>query len=151
LVLKMDNKGVSPVVGTILLIAITVALAAIVATLVSGLGGRGAPPSVMLTVSAKNTEATNNTLQLTLSHNGGDDLQLKDLTVRVTSADGSVVIDNAALGTGTFSVGGTQLVQFANAAGSGNFSANSIITVYVIHNPSKQKLFSSSAIVVQAA
>jgi flagellin-like protein len=39
----MDKDGVSPVVGTILLIAITVALAAIVAMLISGLGGRGAP------------------------------------------------------------------------------------------------------------
>ena len=47
-----DKKGVSPVVGTILLIAITVALAAIVATLVSGLGGRGTPPSAMLQVTA---------------------------------------------------------------------------------------------------
>jgi flagellin-like protein len=50
---EKEIRGVSPVVGTILLIAITVALAAVVATLVSGLGGRGAPPSAMLTVTAE--------------------------------------------------------------------------------------------------
>ena len=56
---KMEQKGVSPVVGTILLIAITVALAAVVATLVSGLGGRGTPPSAMLTVVADENENAN--------------------------------------------------------------------------------------------
>jgi len=39
----MHKEGVSPVVGTILLVAITVALAAVIAILVSGLGGQGAP------------------------------------------------------------------------------------------------------------
>jgi preprotein translocase subunit SecG len=39
----MDKDGASSRVGTILLITVTVALAAIVAILVSGLGGRGAP------------------------------------------------------------------------------------------------------------
>jgi flagellin-like protein len=39
----MNKLGVSPIVGTVLLVAIVVALAAIVAILVSGLGGGGAP------------------------------------------------------------------------------------------------------------
>jgi flagellin-like protein len=151
----MDNKAVSPVVGTILLIAITVALAAIVATLVSGLGGRGAPPSVMLTVTAKNTAITDSTLVVTLSHNGGDDLQLKDLTVKAINSNGSVILDNSALdvgvSSGTFSVGSTDTVKFTTATTSNNFNSGNIVTVYVIHNPSKQKLFSSSTILVASA
>jgi flagellin-like protein len=147
----MDNKGVSPVVGTILLIAITVALAAIVATLVSGLGGRGAPPSVMLTVTAKDTSGTGTDFAVSISHNGGDDLQLKDLTVEAISST-NVVISNSALGAGTFSVGQTLPVSTWNSANQpdNSFKQGQIVTVYVIHNPSKQKLFSSSTIIVQS-
>jgi flagellin-like protein len=151
---KMDNRAVSPVVGTILLIAITVALAAIVATLVSGLGGRGAPPSVMLTVTAaeENHAGDTNWVKLTISHQGGDDLNIKDLNVQGTDNLGNPVSMTYANGlltlsgtTGTtLSVGGTMIAEY-------NYKANpstQTITVYVIHNPSKQKLFSSSAITV---
>lgn len=149
----MDKRAVSPVVGTILLIAITVALAAIVATLVSGLGGRGAPPSVMLTVSASNSGITDNGLLVTLRHEGGDDLQLKDIAVRAISGDVTMEC-NPVLTSGTFTVGGTQNVYAWKTITGGtvstenNFNKDNIITVYVIHNPSKQKLFSSSNIKV---
>jgi flagellin-like protein len=150
--LKMDKRAVSPVVGTILLIAITVALAAIVATLVSGLGGRGAPPSAMLTVKAENAGATS--IEILLSHEGGDDLNLNDITLSATdSSDGHmqnilgktlITSDN----TLTLSVGDTATATYSVGSGIG---VGSTITVYVIHGPSKQKIFSSSSIVVQQA
>jgi flagellin-like protein len=145
--LKMDNKGVSPVVGTILLIAITVALAAIVATLVSGLGGRGAPPSVMLTVGAKGDNQGKVTL--TISHNGGDDLTVTDLKIQAENSDGSmytIPLDNFSKKTGTLSVGDTMTATYI--WNSENSATGQVIQVFVIHNPSKQKLFSSSAITV---
>lgn len=37
--MKMDEKGVSPVIGVILMVAITVILAAVIASFVFGLGG----------------------------------------------------------------------------------------------------------------
>jgi flagellin-like protein len=144
----MDNKAVSPVVGTILLIAITVALAAIVATLVSGLGGRGAPPSVMLTVTAKEN-ALDNYVILTVSHNGGDDLTLTDLKVEGSSIDNIMTqvtsFTNVVSGATTLTVGGTAVGSYY----FGGNPTNAVITVYVIHNPSKQKLFSSASITVQ--
>jgi flagellin-like protein len=155
----MDNKAVSPVVGTILLIAITVALAAIVATLVSGLGGRGAPPSVMLTVTAvrENHSGENDWVKLTIAHQGGDDLNIKDLTVQATDNNGnpvSMTQSNGLLslpaGATTLSVGGTMTAEYDFSTSYADPS-NQTITVYVIHNPSKQKLFSSASIVVQPA
>ncbi len=63
----MGEKGVSPVVGTILLIAITVALAAVVAALVGGLGARAKPIVTRLVV-----EASAGSGMLEISHDGGD-------------------------------------------------------------------------------
>jgi flagellin-like protein len=145
---RKDNRAVSPVVGTILLIAITVALAAIVATLVSGLGGRGAPPSVMLTVTAQDDGS--NGVILTISHNGGDDLTLKDLTVEGSN---NLDIMTPVSSLTNVSGSGTTLTVGGTATGTydyGGDSSGQVITVYVIHNPSKQKLFSSSAIPVAA-
>jgi FlaG/FlaF family flagellin (archaellin) len=75
-------------VGTILLIAITVALTAIVAMLISGLGGRGAPPSAMLIVTAEKTNPTS--VMITISHEGGDDLVAADLEVQASDNTGAM-------------------------------------------------------------
>ena len=142
--LKIGNKGVSPVVGTILLIAITVALAAVVATLVSGLGGRGAPPNALLSVTA--TKVNDNSYTLTISHEGGDDLAIKDLKIQAsTSATTTATIDFPP-GTGTFSVGSiaTTASWTYTPAVTGQ-----VVAVYVIHEPSKQKIFSSPTVAVQ--
>jgi flagellin-like protein len=142
----MEKKGVSPVVGTILLIAITVALAAIVAMLVSGLGGRGAPPSAMLGVTAKNTDPTS--VMITISHEGGDDLIAADLEVQASDNTGAMhTVSMTTSGGGTtLTVGGKATGTYTYGAGPGGKA----ITVYVIHNPSKQKLFSNTRVIVAA-
>jgi flagellin-like protein len=148
----MEKKGVSPVVGTILLIAITVALAAIVAMLVSGLGGRGAPPSAMLTVRAENGDATmRENVKIVITHEGGDDLILADLEVQASDSNGTMRVISpmtvSPVGT-TFTVGGkatTLTYQYA----VGVTAVGKAITVYVIHKPSKQKMFSSATVIVE--
>jgi flagellin-like protein len=139
----MEQKGVSPVVGTILLIAITVALAAVVATLVSGLGGRGTPPSAMLTVTAKRN---GDNIDLTVSHEGGDDLALSDLEVR--AGDTTATMEKTTLHriTGTLSVGDVITATWSNAKDK---VTDNVIAVYIIHIPSKQKIFSSTTVIVQ--
>jgi flagellin-like protein len=141
----MEKKGVSPVVGTILLIAITVALAAIVAMLVSGLGGRGAAPSVQLSALAEDNGDGN--VKLIITHNGGDDLVITDLTVQGSNENG--VMTNAVLtpATGTFSVTKSTLTAIFTY---GPNSVDKVITVYVIHNPSKQKVYSNLTVTIQA-
>lgn len=141
----MEQKGVSPVVGTILLIAITVALAAVVATLVSGLGGRGTPPSAMLTVTAEYT-GPENQYKLRITHEGGDDLVRSDLQVMASSSPTAMNTYTFPPGTGTFSVGGSETLT--DCAYSDN-SKNKVVTVFIIHVPSKQKIFSSSSVVVR--
>jgi flagellin-like protein len=144
---KKGIRGVSPVVGTILLIAITVALAAVVATLVSGLGGRGTPPSAMLTVTA---EISGNNITLTISHEGGDDLVLKDLEIKASNDNvgGMETIkgtDLTGIAGTTFNVGESGKVTYTSTG----IVSGDTITVFIIHTPTKQKLFSSSSVVVR--
>ena len=145
--LKIDNKGVSPVVGTILLIAITVALAAVVATLVSGLGGRGAPPNALLSVKAVRTSGT--TYSIVVSHEGGDDLSVKDLQVQASKDSENlqtVAFNLNGVTSGTFSVGMlTTMTGFTYSTDP----TNQVLTIYIIHKPSKEKIFSSSTVAVQ--
>jgi len=141
-------RGVSPVVGTILLIAITVALAAVVATLVSGLGGRGTPPSAMLTVTAT---ISGSDITLNISHEGGDDLVFADLEVKADNSATTMVTVKGTDLTGrigsTFNVG--EAVTTTYPITPGDIASGDTITVFVIHTPSKQKLFSSSSVIVR--
>jgi flagellin-like protein len=141
----MEKKGVSPVVGTILLIAITVALAAIVAMLVSGLSTRGAPPSVMLAVTAENGENAHQ-YTLMISHESGDVLVADDLEVQVSNSAATMATGLPfGTGTGTFKIG-DKITMFCDYDSDPTGKA---ITVYIIHKPSKQKLFSSSTVIVE--
>jgi flagellin-like protein len=138
---QKEIRGVSPVVGTILLIAITVALAAVVATLVSGLGGKGAPPSAMLTVTA---EWSGENIVLTVSHEGGDDLVLSDLEVKAGDDTATLYKTTLSRTSGTLSVGDVITATWSSANTTDN-----VIVVYVIHVPSKQKIFSATNVIVR--
>jgi len=141
----MEKKGVSPVVGTILLIAITVALAAIVAMLVSGLGGRGAAPSALLAVTAGNAHSgSGDNIKITISHNGGDDLIISDLQLQasIDSANTMEIIPIVATGA-TLRVGGTVTGTYEYSG----ITSGTAIKVFIIHVPSKQKLIDTTAVV----
>jgi len=63
-----DDDAVSPVIGVILMVAITVILAAVIGAFVLGFGGGGpSAPSVTW-----DTEATNGGNNVTFNHGGGD-------------------------------------------------------------------------------
>jgi hypothetical protein len=112
--------------------------------LVSGLGGRGAPPSARLTVTAKNTDPTS--VMITISHEGGDDLIAADLEVQASDNTGAMhTVSMTTSGGGTtLTVGGKATGTYTYGAGPGGKA----ITVYVIHNPSKLKMFSNTSVIV---
>ena len=87
--LKSNNRGVSPVIGVILMVAITVILAAVIGTFVLGLGQdvSQTAPQASITFENDTTEAGN----ITIVHEGGDTI----------SADTKVTangVDNGTLG-----------------------------------------------------
>ncbi|MBX0297866.1 type IV pilin [Haloarcula nitratireducens] len=97
-----DDQGVSPVIGVILMVAITVILAAVIATFVLGLGenlSSSAPQaSFSFDYDSSATTPTNTTLgsggALTITHDGGDTINSANLYIK--DSDGNSVTDSYA-------------------------------------------------------
>jgi hypothetical protein len=108
------------------------------------LEGQVAPPSAMLTVSA---HASGNNVVLTISHEGGDDLNISDLVIMGSDSTGTMQTATLSPSSGTLSVGETLTAIYTYG---GTITTSRAITVYIIHEPSKQKLFSSASVIVEA-
>lgn len=91
-IFNMDNKGVSPVVGTILLIAITVVLAGTIGYFATQQGPGDAAPSVSLSHEGAN-----------LHHNGGGTLQASEVVIQSSQYNGTISDDG--YGSNTFGAG----------------------------------------------
>ncbi|MCS3923353.1 type IV pilin N-terminal domain-containing protein [Methanosalsum natronophilum] len=91
------KEAVSPVIGVILMVAITVILAAVIAAFVFGLGGEvESAPQASLSASAATTDEGGNAIAL--SHRGGQTVGLGDETrIQLSySNNGSTINDNIA-------------------------------------------------------
>lgn len=77
-----DEEAVSPVIGVILMVAITVILAAVIATSVFNMSDNlgESPPTVSIT--AQNN-AADSTLDIIIDHNGGDPLKGSEWKISV--------------------------------------------------------------------
>jgi flagellin-like protein len=71
-----DDDAVSPVIGVILMVAITVILAAVIGTFVLGLGSE-----VQETPSAQFTFDETGTNEITITHDGGDPITEENIDV----------------------------------------------------------------------
>jgi flagellin-like protein len=123
-----DDRAVSPVIGVILMVAITVILAAVIGTFVLGLGDSlgDNQPTAQISVDVE-SDGTNGTV--TVEHNGGDPIESDDLEVIITpAADGDL---NGTAFASRFSVGDTRSATFAVDGGS-----TEDVRVRIIHTPS---------------
>jgi len=78
-----DDNAVSPVIGVILMVAITVILAAVIASFVLGLGDQNNPaPTADFDFNWDNGTATADDGDLTITHNDGDELDATSVYVR---------------------------------------------------------------------
>ncbi len=82
-----DDDAVSPVIGVILMVAITVILAAVIASFVLGLGDTAAQstPTASFTFDYTPDVSQNDTLHIT--HDGGDTIEAAQLNATVQNAD----------------------------------------------------------------
>lgn len=111
-----EERAVSPVIGVILMVAITVILAAVIGTFVLGLGEQvgNTAPQATLQASVSSTSGNN----ITISHNGGDPLTAKHTKVVVenTTSGNSITLS----GTGDSKLGVGQDGKLANLNNAGN-------------------------------
>jgi flagellin-like protein len=98
-----DDDAVSPVIGVILMVAITVILAAVIGTFVLGLGDQvsNTSPSASFTFDfadndandatelGETTNTASNSGELTITHDGGDSID----SSAVSATDGSETVD----------------------------------------------------------
>lgn len=87
-----DDRAVSPVIGVILMVAITVILAAVIGTFVLGLGDSLSESSPQATFDW-NQEAGENTTKVTVQHTGGDSIESSTLSATANGTSFSDLTD----------------------------------------------------------
>jgi len=129
-----DDRGVSPVIGVILMVAITVILAAVIGTFVLGLGDslEQAPQAQL------DAEASSGTV--TISHNGGDAIALGDIKV-VTEPGSSTTSGFSAGGDNEFNVGDSITAPYDDSG------SPSEVDVQFIHEPSQSIILDTNVTV----
>ena len=133
-----SERAVSPVIGVILMVAITVILAAVIGSFVLGIGGDiEETPQVRLSVSASSATASAN-----ISHDGGDALTGSNLEIIVNNASGSnsSKITEKTSGIQDLGVGD----QTSATWDSSNHSPNTV-RVRVVHTPTDSLLVDTEA------
>jgi len=91
--LLSDDDAVSPVIGVILMVAITVILAAVIATFVLGLGEQVSSTSPQASFSFQFEEQNDGEDgTLTITHDGGDRIKVTELILR--GRNGSNAVNN---------------------------------------------------------
>jgi flagellin-like protein len=127
-----DDRAVSPVIGVILMVAITVILAAVIGTFVLGLGDSLGDSQPTAQLSADLDESAD---EFTIEHSGGDSIESDSLRV-IVSADG---LTNDAEGTISqrLSVGDTVTAELNQSAGSEvTIGSETDVRIRIIHQPS---------------
>jgi archaeal flagellin N-terminal-like domain len=109
---RKDDKAVSPVIGVILMVAITVILAAAIGSSVFNQSPTQTASKASINVKAVPlTGTTNEIAYITIEHLGGDTLDFKNKKAKLTASvdsGSSVEIDTAAIN--SFSAGDVQKV-----------------------------------------
>src|SRR3972149_4005850 len=109
-IFKRDEDAVSPVIGVILMVAITVILAAVIAAFVFGLGGsQNAAPTASIT--AANNPDTPNDFDIKIQQKGGDTLKAKDWKLSVVLVGNAPTYLNGTQLNVDFSVGSQMIVK----------------------------------------
>jgi flagellin-like protein len=83
-----DDDAVSPVIGVILMVAITVILAAVIATFVLGLGDQVSNTSPQASFSTDYKGSSGSPDDLDITHSGGDSIQADNLYLRGDAGEG---------------------------------------------------------------
>ena len=117
--LKDDESGVSPVIGVILMVAITVILAAVIATFVLGLGDQisDTSPSATISVEWDGQTTPSDDIVLTLTHEGGQEINpdTVEFSGDMTNIGTSTWSASDWASGGGISAGDTMTIGFANS------------------------------------
>ena len=130
--IRNNEEAVSPVIGVILMVAITVILAAVIAAFVFGMGPpKQAPQASLRTVSVYN-DSTNTTVKV--EHQGGADIILSDTKVIVEQGNNRTTYATSGLATQRFVAGDKLIIQTNNPTTS-SITLNGVVTTSTLGTP----------------
>jgi flagellin-like protein len=124
--LLTDDDAVSPVIGVILMVAITVILAAVIGTFVLGLGNevQQNSPTASITFDQQGDAGS---ADVKVAHDGGDTLNTDDIDITATDSSGSSVgffsgtpVDDWSSGDDEITAGDSTTLQKEDGDGDGN-------------------------------
>ena len=129
-ILKKKEDAVSPVIGVMLMLVVTIVIAAVVAAFAGGLGS----DVEMAPTAALNIDIYSDG-EIKIEHLSGEALVTKDISIKVTDADGAVKADANLYEKGSykelsFTPGTTTKVKIDNPS----YSKGDIVTVTVFAN-----------------
>ena len=132
-----NEEAVSPVLGVILMVAITVIVATIIAVFMFGVGEPDEAPQAKLKFTANATDVL-------IKHEGGDALLLRECLITITDADDLTTIHgpNIALGTTGSLTPGNRIVH-----PSLNQSTGDIIEIMIMDEPTGQLIANVQVVV----
>ena len=141
-----DERAVSPVIGVILMVAITVILAAVIGAFVLGIGGdQNATPQASISLDADAGDGSDDST-VTIGHNGGQTLQVDELQL---SIDGSFVanpIDDGNLhGTPGDTLSSGESINVTTHDDDDALDFDEDVSVRLVHEPSGGILASTTA------
>jgi flagellin-like protein len=130
--LLADDDAVSPVIGVILMVAITVILAAVIGTFVLGLGDNisDTNPQASFTFDYSNTTGSSPGDTLDITHDGGDKIPGGELSTAASNDDGGSATHNAFSSGTDYSAGSTVTVAEGDYSGT-SFNELSDATIRV--------------------
>ena len=159
-----DERGVSPVIGVILMVAITVILAAVIGSFVLGLGqDTQKAPQASLTISDNGKEFSGGTgSAFDISHDSGDPLRFDEFRIIVRDADTNEIVmkyEDATFLTGSFGAAGLNgagspaagsqmevgdVLTISDTDATDGFSDDQKYEILLVHKPSDQTIASST-------
>ena len=134
--LLTDDDAVSPVIGVILMVAITVILAAVIASFVLGLGNtQSATPTVSFNTDY--TEVNSTEGRLTVTHDSGETVRASELLVRG---------QNGSNGGNAVTSYNTPWVEFTNGTATGVYNGTSSNPAVVYSGTNSSEISGEAAV-----
>jgi flagellin-like protein len=87
-----EDRAVSPVIGVILMVAITVILAAVIGTFAFGLFDRDSNPAPSVVFE---TDYERSADELTITHDSGNSFESANVEFKISGGDGSATVSNS--------------------------------------------------------
>jgi len=125
-----DDRGVSPVIGVILMVAITVILAAVIGTFVLGLGD-SLEQTPQAQLSAEAVDGDDDATEVVIEHEGGDQIDWGEIRIEYSADTTDLAVGSSE---DTITVGSTQVVIDHDTDGTDVPTSGETITL--IHEPS---------------